>query len=700
MLIKIHYIFLHFILTVIILAAINLQLTKAQDKGTIVYSNSFESANDTVGIRAYGYIDFSNDVIRNSGDHSLYVSGGCIVPHAQFYAGPFNYDGYFKLRCQGKNLQIGGGIFIKAEGDQNNVVGININESRWTSYESGEMLFCPAGKRIIISVISGGIVPSAVLIDKVEIICVHAVSTPWVIRNSGTSHKLTDAAMLDSSIAIVVGEGSTMIKTTDAGLTWKNVSPAVYCYCYVDWYKVTFFDKQIGYAAGKSAIALTTDGGEYWNILNVKAGAEFTCINAGSPGYILAGDDSGYVYTSYDTSKTWTSERISTFPIRSIFFPAPGIIIGVSAYALTSHSFLVKPVSPTREWYEMSLGYFQGLGSEAFQGGVSDDGTIYIAGVEGDKYSAATIIKLGPPDSHWYSVGPKDVIGEFRGLSIPHLQEIYLASETIYPIPSIIYTCGSKGMIFKSAYTLSDWILLNTPTNQTLNSICFFDKDRGFAVGDSGTILYTATGGVSKKNNPPSVFHLTEPENEDTMAVTRSITFSWQESEDPNNDHIQYTLLISSDTCATWKSYGPATDTTSMQVQSPAQEPGRYFWTVIANDGMLATPAQEVYAFTIRSVSDIENRDNKVPESFVLYQNYPNPFNPSTAISYQLSAFSHVTLKVYDILGREIETLVNENRPAGKYNVVFNGEGISSGVYFYILRARGFTSVKKFILQK
>ena len=99
---------------------------------------------------------------------------------------------------------------------------------------------------------------------------------------------------------------------------------------------------------------------------------------------------------------------------------------------------------------------------------------------------------------------------------------------------------------------------------------------------------------------------------------------------------------------------------------------------------------------------------NSLPTKFELYQNYPNPFNPTTAISYQLPAFSHVTLKIYDVLGREVETLVNKNKPAGKYTVEFNGEGLASGVYFYKLTAvtrsgnqtGDFSKVKKLMLLK
>jgi plastocyanin len=89
-------------------------------------------------------------------------------------------------------------------------------------------------------------------------------------------------------------------------------------------------------------------------------------------------------------------------------------------------------------------------------------------------------------------------------------------------------------------------------------------------------------------------------------------------------------------------------------------------------------------------------------DKFELNQNYPNPFNPVTNISYQLPIRSHITLKVYNIIGNEVATLVNEEKPAGTYNVQFttNNLQLSSGVYFYRIQAGSFIEAKEMILLK
>ncbi|MBX2974481.1 MAG: T9SS type A sorting domain-containing protein [Ignavibacteriaceae bacterium] len=92
-----------------------------------------------------------------------------------------------------------------------------------------------------------------------------------------------------------------------------------------------------------------------------------------------------------------------------------------------------------------------------------------------------------------------------------------------------------------------------------------------------------------------------------------------------------------------------------------------------------------------------------LPISFDLSQNYPNPFNPTTKINFAVplsASNSFITLKVYDVTGREITTLLNEQKPSGEYEVVFNGNELSSGVYFYKLTINDFVSTKKLILLK
>ena len=89
-----------------------------------------------------------------------------------------------------------------------------------------------------------------------------------------------------------------------------------------------------------------------------------------------------------------------------------------------------------------------------------------------------------------------------------------------------------------------------------------------------------------------------------------------------------------------------------------------------------------------------------LPTTYALKQNYPNPFNPSTMISYSLPNNTFVTLKVFDVLGNEVATLVNEEKSAGNFEVEFNASGLSSGIYFYRIQTESFVDTKKLIMLK
>ncbi len=98
-------------------------------------------------------------------------------------------------------------------------------------------------------------------------------------------------------------------------------------------------------------------------------------------------------------------------------------------------------------------------------------------------------------------------------------------------------------------------------------------------------------------------------------------------------------------------------------------------------------------------VNDIEQK-KEIPQNYSLNQNYPNPFNPTTTIKFSIPSSQYVTLKVYDLLGKNVATLVNSVKQPGSYEINFNGEKLTSGVYFYQLKAGSFVSTKKFLLMK
>ncbi len=138
---------------------------------------------------------------------------------------------------------------------------------------------------------------------------------------------------------------------------------------------------------------------------------------------------------------------------------------------------------------------------------------------------------------------------------------------------------------------------------------------------------------------------------------------------------------------------------TNSDFAGSSEEPFGLFVDTMSNvyvTGMSALDYATVKYFPIPTL--VDNDPQNIPDRFILKQNYPNPFNPRTVISYQLPVSSQVTLKVYDVLGDEVARLVNKEQLAGFYEVNFDASQLSSGIYFYRLKANHFSEMKKMVL--
>jgi len=160
-------------------------------------------------------------------------------------------------------------------------------------------------------------------------------------------------------------------------------------------------------------------------------------------------------------------------------------------------------------------------------------------------------------------------------------------------------------------------------------------------------------------------------------------------------------IELSTDNGSAWSSIVESTPNT-----------GTYSWLVTAPDSSnqclirITNVDDELVmdesdgTFTIDLATGVEEKENSIPKEFALDQNYPNPFNPVTNIKYYVPETAHVTIKVYDLIGREVALLVNEVKQPGIYRVSFDGENLASGVYFYRMTSDNFTAVRKLNLLK
>jgi hypothetical protein len=240
------------------------------------------------------------------------------------------------------------------------------------------------------------------------------------------------------------------------------------------------------------------------------------------------------------------------------------------------------------------------------------------------------------------------------------------------------------GTIIRTTDGGQNWVLQTSGTNTFLEDVCFTDALIGTAVGDSGTIIRTTNGGI-----PVELLSFA------AEVINDEVVLKWQTATETNNSgfEVERSKKIEARTQNDWtkigfvEGKGTTTEKTDYIFEDRVSTPGVYSYRLkqIDFDG----------SFEYSLVVEV---DFKSLASYLLEQNYPNPFNPSTVISYQLPVSSDLVLKVFDVLGNEIATLVNEEKPAGEYEVEFDAARLTSGIYFYQLRAGDFTQVKKMIL--
>jgi hypothetical protein len=161
-----------------------------------------------------------------------------------------------------------------------------------------------------------------------------------------------------------------------------------------------------------------------------------------------------------------------------------------------------------------------------------------------------------------------------------------------------------------------------------------------------------------------------------------------------------YQIQVSDDD-STWTSiYSTTTGDGGVDDLSGLSGSGRYI-------RMYGTKRALVWGYSLwefevwtAGTTGVENPTSEVPKNFALFQNYPNPFNPSTTIRFQIPVTSYVTLSVFDLLGRKIQTIVSQEFSPGEYTTHIDGTSLASGVYFYRIQAGQFVQLKKFVLQK
>jgi len=217
----------------------------------------------------------------------------------------------------------------------------------------------------------------------------------------------------------------------------------------------------------------------------------------------------------------------------------------------------------------------------------------------------------------------------------------------------------------------------------SFNSIHFSDVNNGWAVGAAGLVMKTTNGGNSWTYMTNT--GLTSTYKSKTVFFINANT-GWIGTKEDGTQTLK--VLYTNNAGATW-SWQPVTGQYSLF--------SIHFFD--AYNGGMTGDYGAIY-HTINGGVAVNNISTIVPDKNYLYKNYPNPFNPSTTIKFDVNKFSYVKLVIVDALGREVETIVNENLNEGTYTVNWNGMNKASGIYFYTLKTGDFTETRKMMLLK
>jgi hypothetical protein len=273
--------------------------------------------------------------------------------------------------------------------------------------------------------------------------------------------------------------------------------------------------------------------------------------------------------------------------------------------------------------------------------------------------------------------------------------------------------------------------LPDAPT--TLRGVHFADVNNGFAVGDNGLIMRTTDGGANWVEQPNNIqirlagVYFTDA-NTGTVVGGSNLTgariyrttdggVNWMLQHSIPNEALSDVYFTDSQTGTTVGWSGIILSTTDAGATWITENSNTIIglisvFFVNSEIGFAAGGEGTILANSDSGVTNIEAEI--FPDEFVLYQNYPNPFNPTTIISWQSPVDSWQTLRIYDVLGNEVATLVDEYKPAGRHEIEFNAarhsrevrnlpagrQGLSSGIYFYQLKTDSKVENRKMLLLK
>jgi photosystem II stability/assembly factor-like uncharacterized protein len=487
-----------------------------------------------------------------------------------------------------------------------------------------------------------------------------SVVSPWSVPYASAFFVNTNTGFIAGGYGSSPYPFLVIIKTTNGGTTWTN-SKQLNSAGLQD---IFFTSAQTGYAVGgyypNSVILKTTNSGTNWFSQNPgtdKCLFSVFFINE-YVGFCCA--DFGTIIKTTNSGNNWYQVNSATTQyLESIYFTNP--LVG---YAVGRVGQIMKTTDAGENW-SYSLTYSNWLNSVTFTG--QDTG--YAAGVGG------LLLKTINAGQNWNTINT-GFTDEFTSVK--------------FVDNSIGYITTGLGKVLYTTDAGQTWTAQTTGTTQKLLSVFFTNTYKGIVCGNNGIILKTQTGGM-----PLYIPTLLSPAN-GSFNNSLTPTLTWTAGTNIQDYTVQISPL---------SNFSIVIDSAVVINNYYDVPPGKlnpattYFWRVKAVSQAGTGPYSDPWSFAT-IITNISQTGTTIPEKFELSQNYPNPFNPVTKIQFKVSNSSTVTIKIFDILGKEVQILVNQNLQSGTYEINFNASSLASGIYFYKMTAGSFTETKRMTLIK
>lgn len=552
----------------------------------------------------------------------------------------------------------------------------------------------------------------------------------WIsIANSGTYfYQFNSIYFLNENTGFVAGENGALYKTTNEGLNWQAISSGITD----DLWNIKFINSDTGFivAGGRftdvtGKILRTTNSGNTWEIIqlintnNYRGLAVFNnnIYAVGYWGTVIKSSNRGLNWI--DFSNTMQNNNITDFKIfDSLKFLA---VCNNGNSLITSNGGGTWSISNLGINYHLNSVFFIDQNTGYIAGGYSifipPTNTSYyskiykstngginwnlIFGLNNEPGELKSIIFIS--NNTGFSVGSGGILRKTTNSGTNWITQ-YLGSDWLNSVsfinPNTGFISGSNGNIYKTTDSGGSWVLINTGFNLSLYSIAFPSDNTGY-IASNNQVIKTTNGGLNWVSNNITLSYsfqinkISFLDNNIGFAVGLSFPIYGRAGEifKTTNGGINWQHLSFSSTNPTYQRRG------LNSIQFLNENTG-YIMGEIATILKTTNGGSTIYIIPISS---------KTPNSISMYQNYPNPFNPTTIIKFDVAMDSRfpgndppwqVVLKVYDVMGREVQTLVNERLQPGTYEVSFDGSSLTSGVYFYKLITNGYTETRKMLLLK